>query len=743
MYATKEAIITKEHSPEVDPTIFFMDMRAYGKDFDKYYERSKSEYGVRYIRARISSIEEDPETHNLYLKYETEEGELKQEEFHLVVLSVGLVPSEEAIELSKRIGIDLNEYGFCETDEFHPTQTSRPGIFVSGVFQGPKDIPETVTQASGAASEVASLLAVARNTLITRKEYPEEIDVTGKPPRIGVFICRCGINIGAYVDVPLVVEYAKTLPNVVYAEENLFTCSQDTQRKIVEKIKEHNLNRVIVASCTQRTHEPLFQETIREAGLNPHLFEMANIRDQCSWVHMNEPEEATRKAKDLVRMAVAKVKLLEPLPTIELDVIQKGLIIGGGLAGVVSALSIANQGFEVFLVEKESELGGNLRNLHYTIKGENVQKYLDSLIDAVENHPRIKVYKGASIENIEGYIGNYKTSIQHQGSHTGRMTSIQLEHGIVIVATGAREYKPNEYLYDNHTQVITQHELEELLSNHQSPINNYQSVVMIQCVGSRNNEHPYCSRVCCTQAIKNSLKLLELNPQVNIFILYRDIRTYGMREIYYREARDRGVTFIRYDENQKPELIVQDGSIKVSLLDPILKEQLIIDADLLVLSAGIHPEHGNEEIAKLLKVPLGSDNFFLEAHVKLRPVDFATEGIFLAGMAHSPKSVDETISQACAAASRACTIISKDKYEAEAIVASVNEDICSGCGVCESVCAYGAPEIVLKEGKRISQVNEALCKGCGSCVSACPSGAMEQFGFKKKQLHSMIESTME
>jgi len=740
-YAIKEAIIAKEHSKNgLEVTIFYMDIRTYGKGFDEYYERAKSEYGVRFVRAGVPKITEISETHNLVVRYEDEEGVLKDEEFNMVVLSVGLESKAGIETLAKRLGIKLDSYGFCKIDTLFPLETTKGGVFVCGAFSGPKDIPETVMQASGAAGKAMGLLAEARGTLTEKKEYPPEIDVRGQPPRIGVFICHCGINIGGYVDVPSVVEYAKSLPNVTYAEDNLYTCSQDTQKKIVEMIKEHNLNRVVVASCTPRTHESLFQDTIREAGLNPHLFEMANIRDQCSWIHMHEPEEATQKAKDLVRMALAKARLIQPLWAESVPVVQKGLVIGGGIAGMVTALTLAEQGFEVFVIEKEKELGGNARNIYYDIYGHDVQKYLKSLIQKVESNSLVYVYKSAEIENIEGYIGNYKTTVT---SHQSPVTSHQLEHGITVVATGANEYRPSEYLYGKHLRVITQHEFEELLTNHQSPITNYQSVVMIQCVGSRDNGHPYCSRVCCTQAVKNSLKLLELNPQANIFILYRDVRTYGMREIYYRKARDKGVTFIRYDESQEPELIVQDGSIKVSLLDPILKEQLIIDADLLVLSTGIHPERGNEEIAKLLKVPLGSDSFFLEAHVKLRPVDFATDGIFLAGMAHGPKSIDESISQAVAAAGRASTILSKPEYVGDATVAFVNEELCGGCGVCVSVCPYGALEIVTKDEKRISKVNEALCKGCGTCSAACPTGASQQLGFKQEQLYAMVDAALE
>lgn len=738
-YAIKEAVIAKEHSPEIKPTIFYMDMRTFGKGFEQYYNRAKDEQGVRFIRCRISSVEEDPKTRNLFIKYETEDGKLVQEEFDMVVLSTGFLPPESTKDIAKKIGIHLNEFGFCETQEFDPISTTKPGVFVCGAFSGPKDIPETVTEASGAAAKASGIIASERNTLIETKEYPPERDVSGEEPRIGVFICHCGINIGAYVDVSKVVEYAKTLPNVAYAEENLYTCSDDTQHKIVEKIKEYKLNRVIVASCTPRTHEPLFQATIREAGLNPHLFEMANIRDQCSWVHMQEPEKATEKAKQLVKMAVAKAALIEPLSTIEIDVTQRALVIGGGLAGMISALSIADQGFEVYLVEKERVLGGNLRNIYWTLEDYDVQPYLRSIIEKVERHPKIKVYKKANIDKVEGYIGNYKTTIKNG---TAKLT---LEHGVIIVATGAEEYKPNEYLYGKNKNVMTLLELEKKIAIGQSFRN--KNIVMIQCVGSRDENHPYCSRICCTSAIKNALKIKEKYPESNIYILYRDMRTYGFRETYYEKAREKGIIFLRYTRDKKPKVRRGKKDIEVEVEDLILGEKLRIHADYLVLSPAIVPREENIELAQKLKVPLNDDNFFLEAHIKLRPVDFATEGIFLAGLAHSPKSFNETIAQAYAASARALTIISKNKYYTDAPIASVDEELCSGCGICEKICPYGAIEMTTetKDGKtkRLSKVLEGVCKGCGSCVSACPSGAIEQKGFKREQIISMIDAIAE
>jgi heterodisulfide reductase subunit A-like polyferredoxin len=731
-YGIKEAVVAKEHVSSIEPTIFYMDMRTYGKGFEEYYNRAKDEHGVRFIRCRVSDVREDPKKKTLNIRYETDDSDLKVEEFDMVVLSVGFIPSEGSKRLAEKVGVNLNEFGFCEAPELSPIETNRLGIYVCGAFSGPKDIPETVIEASGAAAKASSLIASERNSLVEEKKYPTELDVTGEEPRIGVFICHCGINIGAYVDVPSVVEYAKTLDNVAYAEDNLYTCSQDTQKKIVEKIKEHRLNRVIVASCTPRTHEPLFQETIREAGLNPHLFEMANIRDQCSWVHMRDPNAATEKAKDLMKMAVAKARLIEPLPTITLDIIQKGLVIGGGLAGMISALTIAEQGYEVHLIEKEAVLGGNLNNIYYTFKSKNIQDYLKSIIKKVETNPKIKVYKNAQIEKIDGFVGNYKTTIKNGAA------SLEIEHGIVIVATGAEESKPKEYLYGKDKRVVTQLELEKQLAT--GADFNKKTIVVIQCVGSRDDEHPYCSRICCVDAIKNTLKIKEKNPDTVIYILYRDMRTYGFIETFYEKARENGIIFIRYDTDEKPKVKKGKEDIEVEVRDHILDETISINPDLLVLSPAIVPREENKELAKLLKVPLNEDGFFLEAHVKLRPVDFATDGIFLAGMAHSPKSIDESISQAYAAAARACTLLSKDQVNIEPTISSVDETKCIGCGLCVSLCPSKAIELKLKEGGKKAEVISASCKGCGICGASCPQQAITMQHFRNKEIVAQIEA---
>lgn len=730
MYATKEAIIGKEHAKDMEPTIFYMDIRAHGKDFDRFVDRAKNEYGIRYIRSIPSMVKELQQSKNLLLTYVQEDGTLIEEEFDMVVLSVGLTPPKKAEKLAKSLGIDLEEHGFCGTSLENPVQTSREGIFVCGAFGGPKDIPETVMEASGAASCAGALLASRRGTLITEEQLPEEMDLRGVGPRIGVFVCHCGINIGGVVDVPAVVEYAKTLPNVVYVMDNLFTCSQDTAVKMAEVIKEHNLTRVVVASCSPRTHEPLFQENCEKAGLNRYLFEMANIRDQDSWVHMNEPEKATEKAKDLVRMAVAKAQYLVPLKPGQLGVNKATLIIGGGLAGITAALNLADQNFEVYLVEKEQQLGGNYRNLFYTLEGLDTRKHLSGLIDRVEKNDLIHVMTGASIKSIDGFIGNYKTVVESGGKEQS------FEHGVVIIASGAYENETDEYLRGEHDAVVTQRELEKMIASGDSKAASAKNVVMIQCVGSRCEERPYCSRYCCSEAIKNALKLKEADPEKDITIIYRDIRTYGLKEDYYRKARIANIKFIRYEGDMKPEVTADGSQLRISLFDYILNEKVELTADLLALSVGTIPNPDNDAIGKMLKVPTNQDGFFLEAHVKLRPVDFATDGVFFCGMAHSPKMSDESVTQASAAVSRALTVLTKDYIEAEGKTAYVIKERCMACGLCEANCPYGAIEVDKKEGCAV--VNTVLCKGCGVCTASCRMNAVDLHGFNNEEILAQI-----
>jgi heterodisulfide reductase subunit A len=745
MYATKEAIIAKEHVGEaLQCDIFFMDLRAFSKGFEQYYHRAQ-ELGVKYIRCRVPIVEEISGTKNLIIKYLAENERKVSQEYDLVVLSVAMQPPKEFKAIAERFGVRLNPFSFCGTSSFRPAESSREGIYVAGPFAEPKDIPETVMQASAAAAQALCLLKDARGTLITPQAYPPEREVGAEEPRIGVFVCHCGTNIAGVVNVPAVVEYAKGLPNVVYAENNLYTCSNDTQERIKEKINEHHLNRVVVASCTPRTHEPLFRNTLREVGLNSYLFEMANIRDQCSWVHMHEPERATEKSKDLLRMAVAKARLLRPLQKRSVRIKKSALVIGGGLSGMTAALGLAKQGFDVYLVEKEDELGGNLRHIHYLLNGEKPQDELSRLKEQIRQNARIHVFTGAAIEGTEGTIGDFRTKISVRGG-TGEIT-----HGVVIVATGAKECRPKEYLYGQDNRVITQRKLEERLAagagflaadDKRLP----KSVVMIQCVGSRDSERPYCSRVCCAEAIKNALKIKALSPQTHVYVLYRDIRTYGFRESYYTQARQQGVVFVRYEEERKPEVSRNGHGLEVSVFDETLAMRVRIPADLVVLSAGIHPHEDNKQIAQFLKIPLNSEGFFLEAHMKLRPVDFMTDGVFLCGLAHSPKTIEESILQAQAAAARATTILARDSIELEANISQVIDESCDGCAYCVGTCPFKAITLLeyMWQGsvKKVVETNESICKGCGCCQATCPKNGILIRGFTLDQIRAQINAAL-
>jgi heterodisulfide reductase subunit A len=738
MLTIKEAMIAKEHNPALHAQIFFMDMRAFGKEFDDYYMKAEKEHKIIFTRNnRIAGLEENPENRSIDITY-IDEGKLIQDEFDLVVLSVGMDIDENLIKSCQKLQIELNPFNFCSTDTFTPLATSREGIYVCGAFSGPKDIPDSVAQASGAASKaivtIANKTGSSEETFkhIEGKKYPEERDISSEEPQVGVFICHCGINIGGVVDVPAVVKYAEGLPGVAFAGENTYTCSQDTQENIKNIIKEKNLNRIVVAACTPRTHEPLFQNTLREAGLNPYLFEMANIRDQCSWVHMHEPDKATEKAKDLMRMAVAKAQLIQPLETSHVDITPVGLVVGGGITGMQAALDMASYGFEIHLVEKTPKLGGFVRKIHYTIDGKNIQVFLKNMIDQVENNVKIHIHRDSEITEVSGYIGNYETTINEKGNTT------TITHGIVLLATGGEEYKPVEYLFGQDQNIITQLDFENKLadSKYQLP----QTVAMIQCVGCRNEERPYCSRVCCSEGIKNALKFLELNPRGKVFIIFKDMRTYGFKELYYEKAAERGVTFIRYYDETPPRLTNENG-LELIAYDHFINDDIMIKPDLVVLSAATLPNKDNEKLNKLFKVPLSKDRFFLEAHMKLRPLDFATDGIFLAGLAHSPKFIEECLAQASGAAARAATVLSKKKLETEGIVSWVDKDLCIGCKMCESVCAYGAIKVDIE--KKVSQVVEALCKGCGTCAASCPNRAITLKHYTKSQLLTQVNAALQ
>ena len=739
-YTQKQVILTKDHDAGAECTIFHNDIRSYSKDFERFYQRAENLPGVRFIRSYVSVGKEIPENKNVTIRYSTAEEGVKEEEFDLVVLSIGLNPPAEADKLAQMYGIELDSHGFCKTNPVNPIETSRPGIFVSGAFQGPMDIPESVFSASGAGSQCGEFLDHRRGKLSRDRIYPAEKDVSQEEPRIGVFVCHCGANIGRVVDVPSTVEYVKTLPNVVYATEQLFSCATDSAQSITETIREQGLNRVVVAACSPRTLEPLFRDTLREAGINQYYFDMANIREHCSWVHSREKEAATEKAKDITRMSVARACHLTPLQEIDLPVNKAALVVGGGIAGMTCALSMANQGHEVFLLEKDTDLGGTVRSIYFTLDGMDVQAYLRDLVRRVYQHPAIHVYTEAVITEATGYVGNFLTKVKSDRGVT------EIRHGVAVIATGANEYKPTEYLYGQDDRVLTQLDLGERIANGDEGLLNAQSLVMIQCVGCRQADRDYCARVCCSTAIKNALKLKEINPQMDIYILFRDIRTYGFSEDYYRKASDKDVKFIRYEVDAKPQVETDEEEgrpvLRITLPDYILDKKLALAADYLVLSAAVIPRSENREISQLFKVTLGPDDFFKEAHVKLKPVEFSTEGVYLCGMAHYPKHIPEAINQAYGAASRAITLLSHDIVTVSGSVCEVEEKRCMGCGACISACTYNAIEFRETRQGQKAVVNPVLCKGDGLCNAKCPTGAIYLKHFTDEDLLSQIDAAV-
>ncbi len=738
MYATKQVILSKEHHPEIEAVVLHNDIRAFGKGFERFYDRARHMPGVRYEWAKASVIGQRPETGNVMLRYRANGAGVRDEEFDLVVLSVGLHAPEGNRELAAALSVTINQHGFCVSPPFSPMETSRKGIFACGVFHAPMDIPDTVTMASGAASLASRLLGDSRGTMVQEKLYPAERDIRGEPPRIGLFVCHCGTNIAKVVDVARVVDYARGLPHVVHAAAETFACSIDAIGHMTATIKEKGVNRVVVAACTPRTHEPVFQAALREAALNPYLFEFANIREHCSLVHMTEKEKATQKAQDLVRIAVSRAVLLEPLYRVSYEVVASALVIGGGIAGMRSALSLAQQGIEVHLVEKSESLGGLALKIPETLEGADVRAFVEALADEVGRNERIHVALGAELIEHAGYVGNF-TSVIHVASADARR---EVRHGVTIVATGAEELKPwAAYRYGEDDRVTTLLELDAIIEAESDRVKAWNGAVFIQCVGSRDEQRPSCSRICCSHAVMHALRLKSLKPDMDVYVLYRDMRTYGFKEDYYKKASDAGVIFIRYDADDKPDIrAIEEGGrsfVRLTATEPVLGQRIEIDADMVCLASASIPPESNRALSQLLKVPLNEDGFFMEAHMKLRPVDFATDGIFMCGTAHSPKFIDESIAQAEAAASRAMTVLARRELTAGGPVSRVSAARCSGCGVCWSICPYQA---VSRGENGLAVVNEALCKGCGTCVSSCRSGAMDIRGVSDEQTWAAIQA---
>ena len=733
MYAIKEAVIAKEHvGDDLDCAVFFMDIRTPGKDFERFYDNAREKHGIRFIRSRVHSVDPVLGTDDLEIRYMTESGELVTEVFDMVVLSIGMEISPDVIQLAKKLRINLSDGNFAQTSNFEPVATSRKGIYVCGAFQGPKDIPQSVVDSSAAASAAGEILTAARNTLTSKKEVVPEVNVVNERPRIGVFVCHCGINIAGVVDVPAVAEYAGTLPYVEFATDNLYSCSQDTQDTMAKIIEEKKLNRVVVAACTPKTHEPLFQETLINAGLNKYLFEMANIRNQDSWVHKNNPDLATKKAKDLIRMAVHKVALMAPLKEAELEINQSAMVVGGGISGMAAARSLARQGYETHIIEKDARLGGQARNIYRTASGDSVPQKLAGLIKEIEKNKNIHVHLETEIKQVEGFVGNFETTLAVNGNED------ILEHGVAVMATGASPYQPDEYHYGKDQRILTSLELDRKFIENDAMLKNLNTAVFIQCVGSREPQRPYCSRVCCTHSVDNALELKQLNPEMDVFVLYRDLRTYGEREILYKKAREAGVIFIRFSLENKPEVISEGDKLFVRVIDHVIGRPVEIETDLISLATAILPNNA-EKLATFFKVPLNEDGFFVERHAKLGPVEFATDGVFLCGMAHYPKPIDESIAQGQAAASRAVSLLARETIYTSGTIAETDPTLCSECGVCVSVCPYSAP-FFTEEGPFAgrAQINPVLCKGCGLCVASCRSGAIHLKGFDNDQIFAQI-----
>lgn len=727
MYATKEAIIAKEHTPNLECNIFYIDVRAFSKGFDEYYNRAKN-MGIKYTRCRPSSLKENPETKNVILNYQEGAGSLVSEEFDMVVLSCGLQPPKDMKTLSKKMNLKLNDFGFLNSDKYTPLNTNIDGIYACGAILEPKDIPDSVTQASGAATKALVRLSEAKGQLVKAKHYPPEKDSSAQEPRIGVFVCHCGRNISGVVDTKAVAEYAKTLDNVVYTEEFLYSCSTDSQEAIKDTMIREGLNRVVIAACTPRTHEPLFQEMLREGGLNPFLFEMANIRDQCSWVHSDKPAEATEKSKKLIHMSVERARLLKPLFKQSYGLYHTAVVIGGGIAGMNSAINFADQGYKVDLIEISGELGGNAKHIYYTAEGANPVEYLKKLISEVKANGNINVRLNSEVTKTGGFLGNFKVDIT-SGGKTDTVSA-----GVIVVAVGGALYEGDEYLFGKDKNVITQRELERRIATEPSALDNANNIVMIQCVGSRNKDFPGCSRVCCTNAIKNAIRLKEENPNKNIYILYRDIRTYGFREPYYTKARELGVIFMRFDEATPPN-VTNDKGLCVSLKDEMLGMNVSIKSDLVVLSVGMRPAPNSEKLSKVMKIPLDSLGFFLEAHMKLRPVEFGTDGLYLAGLAHFPKFMDESIAQACAAVAKGTTILSKQKLSLGGVISVVEAKKCAACLTCVRLCPYNVPNII--DG--VAVIEPTQCQGCGICAAECPAKAIQLQHYTDEQMLAKCE----
>jgi heterodisulfide reductase subunit A len=739
MYALKEAMVTKErYRDDMETVIFYMDMRTSGKDYELYLNRAKQEFGVRFERTRPHTVEPAPGSDELFITYLPEGAAMpKKEIFDLVVLSTGFVIPPDLVELGQKLDIELNEHHFVKTGAFNPVASSRPGIYVCGLVESPKDIPETMVQASAAACMASPRASVSEEENEGQEDFPPERDVSLEEPRVGVFVCDCGSNIGGLIDVRQLVQYARRLPGVVVSEMVGRGCSRESLEHMQGVITEKGLNRVVMGACSPRTHETLFQDTVRKAGLNRYLVEMANIRDQDTWVHLDHPSEALDKAKDLLRMAASSVALARPLTEHVLPMNKNVLVVGSGVTGMNAALALADHGFRVYLVERSAQLGGVSRDLRRTLEGDDIRAYMSNLIDRTTHHENIQVLTRAVIVDHSGMPGLFTTGVQAGP----QMFYRQITHGVTLVATGAVPNRPQEYFLDEHEAVMTQLDLDKVIEDDPERAKSWQKVVMIQCVGSRCPENPNCSRICCQSAVKNALRLMEVNPSIQVYVLYRDMRTYGFQEDYYREAREQGVLFFRYDEKEKPIVRVNGPNLDVAFKDPVLGREVKVSADCLALSTGlVADEEGAEDLAMVFRLPRTPDGYFLEDHVKLRPVDLPVPGFFVAGTAHSPKTIRESIAQAQAAAGRAQTMLARNVINLGAAVARVEGKKCAACLICVRACPFDVPFI---NAEGYSEIDPAKCHGCGICAAACPAKAIQLMQYEDDHLMAKLDGLLE
>ena len=739
MFALKEAMVTKERFQDsIDTAVFYMDMRTFGKDYERYYDRSRNVSGVRFVRSRPHSVFRKPGQDQLSVTFSGEEtSELKEELFDLVVLSTGFRVTDDLRQTAACLGIGLNAHGFAQTGGFDPVATSRSGVYVCGMFEGPKDIPETMIQASAAACRASAHVPASALVAESDSEFIPERDVTEEAPRVGVFICDCGENIGGVIDIPELAAFAAKLPGVAIAEGVGHGCSRESMEHIEEAIVGNKLNRVVIGGCSPRTHETRFQDLLRRCGLNKYLVEIANLRDQDTWVHLDHPKDAGAKAKQLIWASVLSVKKARPLADNRLPINRDILVVGGGVAGMTASLRLAEQGFKVFLAERHSMLGGVANLVRRTLEGEDVQAFIQDLIQKTQSHPNIQVIQNAFIVDHSGMPGLFKTGMQVGP----QMFYRQITHGVTILATGALPNRPDGYLLGRHAAVMTQLDADALLADAPAKVSNWNNVVMIQCVGSRQPDNPNCSRICCQAAVKNALRILDIQPEARIFILYRDMRTYGFQEDYYLEARKRGVIFVRYEAANPPEVSEAQTQVAVAFTDPILGRSVEVTADALLLSTGfVSDDESSEDLAAIFKIPRTQDGYFLEDHIKLRPVDFSKPGFFMAGTTHSPRLIRESIAQAEASAARAQTLLSRDSINLGAAIARVDSKKCAACLVCVRACPFGVPFI---NADGYSEIDPSKCHGCGVCASECPAKAIQLMQFEDDQILAKLSGLLE